>query len=90
MKRRVSVVLLSLATFSGGDALADKPFVDRALTLAPFHFSADAGVGFGQYQGLSTDAAGNTTSTGMKLGWGSNLEAAVGLPFLGEIGVALG
>ena len=72
-------------------ASADEPFVDRPLTLPPFHFSADAGLGFGQGSPPGPfDAQGNPVPTGTRLGWGSNLEAAVGLPFLGEVGVRVG
>ncbi len=58
-------------------AHADQPYVDAPLTLETLHFSADAGLGFGTYQ----DAASNT-----HVGWGSNFEAAIGIPFLGEFG----
>jgi hypothetical protein len=72
-------------------AAADEPFVDRPLTLKPFHLSADAGLGFGQGQGApSFDSQGNVLPAGVTLGWGANFEAAVGLPFLGEVGVRLG
>ena len=73
---------------------ADEPFVDRALTLPPLHFSADAAIGFGQGPAATPfDVQGPAPSpseTGVKLGWGSNLEAAVGLPLLGEVGVRVG
>jgi hypothetical protein len=75
-------------------ARADEPFVDRALTLPPLHFSADAGIGFGQGPGpvvpIATGFPSALPETSPKLGWGSNLEAAVGLPFLGEVGVRVG
>ncbi len=75
-------------------ARADEPFVDRVLTLPPLHFSADAALGFGQGPAVTTvDVQGPapvTTETGVKLGWGSNLEASVGLPLLGEVGVRVG
>jgi hypothetical protein len=38
-------------------AAADKPFVDRALTLQPLHFSADAGIGFGQFEAFGVNPA---------------------------------
>jgi hypothetical protein len=82
-----------VATLARG-ARADEPFVDRALTLPPLHFSADAGLGFGQGPAATPlDVQGPApapSDTGLKLGWGSNLEAAVGLPFLGEVGVRVG
>jgi hypothetical protein len=80
-------------TFARG-ARGDEPFVDRALTLPPLHFSADAGLGFGQGpSGIPSGLTGPApapSETPVKLGWGSNLEAAVGLPFLGEVGVRIG
>jgi hypothetical protein len=71
-------------------AAADVPFVDRPLTLPVLHISADAGIGFGQGSSSSFDAQGNLLATGVKLGWGANFEGAVGLPFLGEVGVRVG
>ncbi len=71
--------------------MADDEFVDRPLTLAPFHLSADAGIGFGQGpQAAAFDAEGNLLATGVKLGWGASFEAALGLPFLGELGFRIG
>src|SRR5277367_4883236 len=99
MTRRLRQTLTALAACSLGGAMAqparaDEPFVDRALTLAPLHFSADAALGFGQGPGtIPSDVTGGTATlpeTGVKLGWGANLEAAVGLPFLGEVGVRVG
>jgi hypothetical protein len=89
-KRFLSLAFGALAASATRDAAADKAFVDRPLTLPMLHFSADAGIGFGQYQDVQLDAAGNVASTSMKVGWGSNLEAAVGLPFLGEFGARVG
>jgi hypothetical protein len=71
-------------------AAADAPFVDRPLTLPPLHFSADAGLGFGQGPVPYAADTQGPFDTRTKLGWGSSLEAAVGLPFLGEIGVRVG
>jgi hypothetical protein len=73
---------------------ADDPFVDRVLTLPPFHFSGDVGIGFGQGPASTPmDVQGpqpTPAEGGLKVGWGSNLEAAVGLPVLGEVGVRVG
>jgi hypothetical protein len=69
------------------DASADKPWVDRPLTLPPLHVSADGGVGFAQYEHFQADATGTPVSQGNQVGYGASLEAAVGIPFLGEIGV---
>jgi hypothetical protein len=73
-------------------AAADKPFVDRPLTLQPLHFSADAGLGVAQFEAFGVDPANpmNTVSLGNKVGAGLNLEAAIGLPFLGEFGARVG
>jgi hypothetical protein len=89
---RLALALGSLAsTLSARIAAADDAFVDRPLTLPPFHLSADAGIGFGQGSAPPAfDAEGNLLPTGVKVGWGSSFEAAIGLPFLGEIGVRLG
>jgi hypothetical protein len=71
-------------------ATADVVFVDRPLTLPPLHMSADAGIGFGQGSSPAFDAQGNPVATAVKPGWGANFEAALGLPFLGELGVRAG
>ncbi len=88
-----TLALGSLVTFTRS-ARADDPFVDRVLTLPPLHLSLDAGLGFGQGPAsTSLDVTGlqpTPAETNVKLGWGSNLEAAVGLPFLGEVGVRVG
>ena len=89
-RRGVAITAGAIALGWSASASADKPFVDRPLTLPILHMSADAGVGFGQFQSLSTDAAGVTHPTGMHIGWGSNVEGAVGLPFVGELGVRFG
>jgi hypothetical protein len=92
---------LSLATLAAVGraraARADVPFVDRPLTLPPLHFTADAGIGFGQAPQSTmvtqSDGSITTTLTGTKVGWGSSLEAAVGLPFIGggvEVGARIG
>jgi hypothetical protein len=74
------------------EAPAAEPFVDAPLTLPPLHFSADAGIGWGTYQQVL--AAGtslqNTAYGSTQVGWGTSLEAAVGLPFVGELGVRIG
>src|SRR5260221_13125876 len=89
MKRTLPVAVVALAAplaMVTRDAAADKPFVDRPLTLGILHMSADAGIGFGQYEGV--DPEGH--STGNRAGWGTNLEGAVGLPFVGEFGARFG
>jgi hypothetical protein len=88
------LVMGSLGATLAGRAEADDPFVDRPLTLPPLHFSADAGLGFGQgpvptpldVQGLQPVL----TAPPVKVGWGASFDAAVGLPFLGEVGVRVG
>jgi hypothetical protein len=70
------------------------PFVDVPLTLPPLHFAADVGVGFGTSQTFGpsdpNDLSSPLVSTGSHVGAGTSLEAAVGLPFLGELGVRIG
>jgi hypothetical protein len=63
-----------------GGGKPKSPFVDVPLTLKPLHFSADVGIGFGTYQ---------DTNNGGHVGAGSNFEAAIGLPFLGEFGARI-
>lgn len=65
-----------------GRASADggQPFSDVPLSLKPLHFSADAALGFGTYV--------NSTG-GTQVGTGSSFSAAVGLPFLGELGATI-
>ncbi len=77
-----------------GDARAGGPFVDAPLVLPPLRFSADAGVGFGTFQTYALDpnnpAAPPILQGGTQVGWGTSLEAAVGLPFVGELGLRIG
>jgi len=83
----------SVTALAAGLARADVPFVDRPVTLSPLHVSADIGVGFGQFEGFEPDPnnlEGPPLPLGNKVGFGSNLEGAVGLPFVGEVGVRLG
>ncbi len=65
---------------SAGDARAEVPWVERPLSLKTLHAQIQAGVGFGQYPAIG----------GQKFGTGSNLEAALGLPFFGELSVRTG
>jgi hypothetical protein len=80
------------ATLVAIPAAADVPFVDRPLTLPPLHVSADMGVGFGQWEDIEPDPNNlqGTVDQGNKVGFGSSLEAAVGLPFVGEFGARVG
>jgi hypothetical protein len=83
-----------VALLSGRSAQAAGPFVDAPLTLPPLHFSADAGLGFGTFQNYATDPNNPTGPAvlqgGTQVGWGMNLEAAVGLPYVGELGLRIG
>jgi hypothetical protein len=74
---------LFLVLVAASSAEAAPVWVDRPLTLPPLKFAADAGLGVARY-------ANPLLLTENKVGAGSNLEAAVGLPFLGEIGVRIG
>lgn len=78
----LALAAFSVAMASGSAARADggQSFTDVPLTLKPLHFAADVGLGFGTYQ----NPAGST-----QVGGGSDFEAAIGLPFLGELGVRL-
>ncbi|HEY8092097.1 MAG TPA: hypothetical protein VIF09_29755 [Polyangiaceae bacterium] len=91
-KALLATTLGAVALLSAGDAAADKPWIDRPLTLPPVHFAADVGLGFGQYTTLSVNPSNPSAapSQSTSLGWGSNLEAAIGLPFLGEFGARVG
>jgi hypothetical protein len=48
------------------------------------------GIGFGTSQALVIDSLGNPVLGGTQVGWGTSIEAAVGLPFIGELGVRIG
>jgi hypothetical protein len=87
MSRQLLLCSVAAAIFTvpalPGRALADdvgQPFSDVPLTLKPLHFAADAALGFGTY----VNTSGSTT-----VGWGSTFSAAVGLPFLGELGATI-
>lgn len=76
-----------------GETAAAEPFVDAPLTLPPLHFSADLGLGVGTFQNIGSTPAGTAGPAqppSTQIGWGTNLEAAIGLPFLGELGLRLG
>jgi hypothetical protein len=96
--RRLLIVLASTVAVAIGaeaDARAAGPFVDAPLTLPPLHFSGDVGLGFGTFQNFGFSNPGDPSSPlvpqgGTQVGWGMNLEAAVGLPFVGELGVRIG
>ena len=83
-----------VALLAGPSAEAAGPFVDAPLTLPPLHFSADAGLGFGTYQNYGINPSDPTLPPvlqgGTQVGWGMNLEGAVGLPFVGELGLRIG
>ncbi|WP_394839960.1 hypothetical protein LVJ94_24020 [Pendulispora rubella] len=72
--------VLSLTMFTKS-AHAVEPWLDRPLTLPSLHASADVGLGFGQYPTVSNNEVSHTW------GSGANIEAAVGVPILGEVGV---
>ncbi len=77
--------LLTFAAFTSVTrSAAAEPWIDRPISLPTLHASADVGLGFGQHQTLENRE--------LKSHWGSgsNIEAAVGLPFLGELGVRTG
>jgi hypothetical protein len=90
--------LLAAATLAAvtlaPDARAAGPFVDAPLTLPPLKFSADAGLGFGTFQNYALDpnnpSAPPVLQGGTQVGWGTSLEASVGLPVVGELGLRIG
>jgi hypothetical protein len=95
MRRLVLAAVAGVvALLCGRTAEAAGPFVDAPLTLPPLHFSADVGLGFGTYQNYGPNPSDPTLppvlQAGTQVGWGTNLEAAVGLPFVGELGLRLG
>lgn len=75
-----SFVTAAALLFATGEARAEKPWIERPLSLETLHAQIQAGVGFGQY----------TDPSGQKFGTGSNLEAGIGLPFFGELSVRTG
>jgi hypothetical protein len=89
----LAAAVAAVAVAAARDAGAEQPFVDRPLTLPPLHFSADLGVGFGlfeEYQPDQNALGAGTAAVGTRAGWGSSLEAAVGLPYVGQLGLRLG
>src|SRR5882757_8323975 len=76
-----SLLMLAALTSVSKNAAAE-PWIDRPISLPNLHVSADLGLGFGQY---TEPLTGST-----KWGTGSNIEAAVGLPIFGEVGVRTG
>jgi hypothetical protein len=88
-----ALAALAAALFSSRDGRAAGPFVDAPLVLPPLAFSGDVGVGFGTYQTYALDPSNPQRTIavgGTQVGWGSSLESAIGLPFVGEIGVRIG
>jgi hypothetical protein len=91
-KALLCTLFASLVTAASTDALAEGPFVDVPLTLPPLHFDGEAAVGFGTYQtpGVSNGGGAGASPTHTNVGWGSNFDAAIGLPFIGELGARVG
>jgi hypothetical protein len=83
-----------VALLSGRPAEAAGPFVDAPLTLPPLHFTADVGLGFGTFQNYTTNPSNPSAPAvlqgGTQVGWGMNLEADVGLPYFGQLGLRIG
>ena len=83
MTRATLAVIAGAALFAASkDAEAAKPWIERPLSLETLHAQIQTGVGFGQY----TDGVSGSS----KFGTGSNLEAAIGLPFFGELSLRTG
>jgi hypothetical protein len=89
-------ILPAAAAADDSDSSSDdtkKAWVNRPLALKDFHADFEAGLGFGQYTALSPCPNQPLTvgcGTSQHFGAGSNLEASVGLPFLGDIGIRTG
>jgi len=79
--------VLSLTMFTKS-AHAVEPWLDRPLTLPSLHASADIGLGFGQYQSGLYDPVKDEAPHSW--GSGASIEAAVGVPILGEVGIRTG
>jgi hypothetical protein len=77
---RIYVVLVSIGFLSAGTDVRAEPWVERPLSLPTGHAQIQAGFGFGQY----------ATVDGQHVGSGLNLEAALGLPFFGEVSLRSG
>jgi hypothetical protein len=79
----LTFALLSLVTArtAHADDDAKNPWIERPLSLKPLTAEFQAGFGIGQ----GVDSHGNVNA-----GSGANLEAGVGLPFLGDINVRTG
>ncbi|MGO9834379.1 MAG: hypothetical protein ACLP1X_09205 [Polyangiaceae bacterium] len=89
----VCLASASVAVLAAAPASADVPFVDRPLTLPPLRLSADVGVGFGDTDLVELDTTTQTPflrDEGVKVGWGLNLEAAAGFPYVGEFAARFG
>jgi hypothetical protein len=79
LRTTISAAAASFVLFATTSAHAE-PWVERPLSLSTLHAQFQAGLGFGQY----------ASGSGQKFGTGSNLEAALGLPFFGEVSVRSG
>jgi hypothetical protein len=91
MKRAGWGLVVATLTASGAASAEDRSWVDRPLTLDVFHASFGLGMGVGQFQTVGVDPTTmSPTGTGQKLGAGALFDAAVGLPFFGELGARIG
>jgi hypothetical protein len=91
MKRACWSLVLATLTAGGAAAAEDRSWVDRPLALDPLHASFGVGLGVGQYQTVAFDPVTLAPApTGQKFGTGALFDAAVGLPFFGELGVRIG
>jgi len=87
MRAIVGVGAALAVTLAASAARAEKPWIERPLALGTLHARIEAGVGLGQYTGVDATTG---ALLGQKFGTGSNLEAALGLPFFGEVSVRTG
>jgi hypothetical protein len=83
-------LLLVAALFVAAPATADVPFVERPLTLAPWQVSADIGVGLAQSEYAPVTSPETRFPLTYHVGWGGDVEGAVGLPYVGQLGLRVG
>jgi hypothetical protein len=93
MRTQLLLVVVAALFLTHPAAADDVPFVERPLTLAPWQVSADIGVGLAQTN-LFYEQRGSylepAVSPTYRVGWGGSLESAIGLPYVGQLGLRVG
>jgi hypothetical protein len=92
MVRTELPLVVVAALFLTHPATADVRFVERPLTLAPFQVSADIGVGAAQatQYDFGENVPPSRYPTTYKVGLGGSMEWAMGLPYVGQLGLRVG